>query len=137
MIRMDGHSANSRLFLYDKLSSLWPLQIAYTLVELILKHSVVCQVLKCEDVCTIPVAMRSIIHVICLEEKKIFAPSIPAIPNSLAWSSTFYGGLLDKFQYCDSNIEFFSTAPPLVIALPTLRQQKLLLLLALKGDSEE
>ena len=30
-------------------------------------------------------------------------------------------GLLDKFQYCDSNIELFSIAPPLVIALPTLR----------------
>ena len=25
------------------------------------------------------------------------------------------------FQYCDSNIVFFSIAPPLVIALPTLR----------------
>ena len=32
-----------------------------------------------------------------------------------------YGGLLDKFQYCDSNIELFSIAPPLVIDLPTLR----------------
>ena len=30
-------------------------------------------------------------------------------------------GLLDKFQYCDSNIELFSIAPSLVIALPTLR----------------
>ena len=26
-------------------------------------------------------------------------------------------------QYCDSNIGLFSIAPPLVIALPTLRQQ--------------
>ena len=25
------------------------------------------------------------------------------------------------FQYCDSNIGYFSIAPPLVIALPTLR----------------
>ena len=26
-------------------------------------------------------------------------------------------------QYCDSNIELFSIAPPFVIALPTLRKQ--------------
>ena len=30
-------------------------------------------------------------------------------------------GLLDKFQYCDSNIGLFSISPPLVIALPTMR----------------
>ena len=123
---MNIHSSNSllvkyRLFLYDKLSPPWPLYSILIHIELILKHSVVCQVIKCEDVCTIPVAMRTFIHVIYLEEKKILPPSIPAIPNSLAWSSTFYGVLLDKFQYCDSNIEFFSIAPPLVIALPTLR----------------
>ena len=34
-------------------------------------------------------------------------------------------------QYCDSNIRLFSIAPPLVIALPTLRQQKLLHLIPL------
>ena len=34
---------------------------------------------------------------------------------------TIQSGLLDKFQYCDSNIELFSIAPPLVIAHPTLR----------------
>ena len=30
-------------------------------------------------------------------------------------------GLLDKFQYRDSNIELYPIAPPLVITLPTLR----------------
>ena len=35
------------------------------------------------------------------------------------------------FQYCDSNIELFSITPHLVIALPTLRQQKLSLLITL------
>ena len=30
-------------------------------------------------------------------------------------------GLLDEFQYCDSNIVFFSIIYYLVIALPTLR----------------
>ena len=43
----------------------------------------------------------------------------------------FKRGLLDKFQYCDSNIELFSIAPHLVIALQTLRQQKLSLLIPL------
>ena len=45
---------------------------------------------------------------------------IPHVP----WPITFQvatGGLLDKFQYCDSNIELFFIASPLVIALPTLR----------------
>ena len=35
------------------------------------------------------------------------------------------------FQYCDSNIGLFFIAPHLVIALPTLRQQKLSLLISL------
>ena len=34
------------------------------------------------------------------------------------WIGKFKLGI---FQYCDSNIELFSIAPPSVIALPTLR----------------
>ena len=42
--------------------------------------------------------------------------------DTLYLKSKYYlKGLLDKFQYCDSNIELFSIAPHLVIALPTLR----------------
>jgi hypothetical protein len=59
---------------------------------------------------------------------------------------------IGKFQYWDSNIVLFSIAPPLVIALPTLRWQScrsysllkarakskgnIIALLALEGDSD-
>ena len=43
---------------------------------------------------------------------------------------------MDKFQYCDSNIELFSIAPHLVIALPTNAIAIVVALLALKGVSK-
>ena len=42
-------------------------------------------------------------------------------PNILKGLIGWVSSNCEFFQYCDSNIEFFFIAPPLVIALPTLR----------------
>ena len=70
---------------------------------------------------------RIMLFTCILNNSKKCSLSLGHCTSSLIWldggniiSSLNKSGLLDKVQYCDSNIGLFSIAPHLVIALPTI-----------------